>query len=77
MTIRNATFILCLLMALPVFSKVKIKVKSTAPQATYAASRLEAFSSGPLGDDRRRFHSEAEKERFQALQSRNAWKGYG
>ncbi len=42
---RNIILTFCLLLALPVFSKTKIKVKSTTPQAAYAASRLETLDT--------------------------------
>ncbi len=46
MNIRRTTLVLCLLLALPVCGKVKIKVKTNAPQAAYAASLLEAIDAG-------------------------------
>ena len=45
MNIRHTTIALCLLLALPVCGEVKTKVKANAPQAAYAASRLEATNS--------------------------------
>ena len=45
MSIRNITLVLCFLTALTVFGKVKVSVKSDAPQAAYAASRIAAINS--------------------------------
>ena len=42
MNIRHTAIVLCLLLALPICGKVKTKVMTNAPQAAYAASRLEA-----------------------------------
>ena len=41
MNIRQITIALCLLLAIPMCSKVRIKVKSNSPQAAYAATRLQ------------------------------------
>ena len=40
---KTATWLLCLLIALPTFGKVRIKVKSDTPQAHYAATRLSGL----------------------------------
>ncbi len=40
---RTTTWLLCLLLALPTFGKVRIKVKSDTPQAHYAATRLSGI----------------------------------
>ena len=40
MNIRHISIALCLLTVLPVCGRIKIKVKSKAPQAAYAASLL-------------------------------------
>ena len=45
MDIRTTLIALCLLLALPVGSKVKTNVKSSSPQAAYAAQRLQAIHS--------------------------------
>lgn len=43
MNIRHISISLCLLTVLPVCGRIKIKVKSKAPQAAYAASLLEVL----------------------------------
>ena len=43
MDIKNTLWAICLLASLPSFGKVKIKLKSHTPQATYAADRLQSI----------------------------------